>query len=83
MITADDRYSMLTRDPATNQVTVRHGVFYDGSLEYLQVAPNRVQVNFISDLQSTVISSPVITMSPEILIINNNGVAQYWYVPEL
>src|SRR5882724_3729447 len=36
-ITVDDRYSMLTRDPATGQLGATHGVDFEGGVEYLLV----------------------------------------------
>ena len=80
-ITTDDRYSMLTRDPTTNQLVARHGVDFEGSVEYLQVGEH-IQVNFNSDLLWTIISGPVISTNPTMLIINNNGVVEYRYVTE-
>jgi hypothetical protein len=80
-ITADDRYSMLTRDPTTGQLVARHGVDFEGSVSYLQVGEH-IQVDFNSDLLWTIISGPVISTNPTMLIINNNGVVEYRYVTE-
>jgi hypothetical protein len=80
-ITADDHYSMLTRDPTTAQLVAAHGVDFEGTVEYLQVG-DHIQVNFHSDLLWTIISGPVISANPTMLIINNNGVVEYRYVTE-
>ena len=82
VITTDDRYAVLRRDP-TGVLVAQRGVDFEGSVTFIEINPDfggGIQTNFTSDLGGTVISRPVITTNPTMLIINNNGVYEYRYV---
>jgi hypothetical protein len=79
---SDDRYDVLRRD-ASGALVPQHGVDFEGTITYIVIDPSfggGIQTNFESDLGGTVISRPVITENPTMLIINNEGVYEYRYV---
>jgi hypothetical protein len=78
VITADDRYAALERD-ASGALVAQHGVDFEGTVTYLQIG-SAVQTSFTSDLGGTVVTRPVLTTNPVMLIINNEGVYEYRYL---
>jgi hypothetical protein len=79
---SDDRYDLLKRD-ASGVLVPQQGVDFEGTITYLVIDPSfggGIQTNFTSDLGGTVISRPVITENPAMLIINDEGVYEYRYV---
>ena len=79
-IGADDRWRMLAW--SAGQLTLQPGLDHAGAMEYLdasQAGQVLVQVNFIGDIGGTIISIPVLSDVPRIIVIDNNGVVTYRY----
>lgn len=81
-ITSADRYFMLAQD-ATGALVEQPTADFAGTVTYIDLDPSfggGIQVNFGSDLGGTIITRPVITSNPTMLIINNEGVYEYRYL---
>src|SRR5215471_4816252 len=81
VITNGDRYAVARRD-AAGMLVPQRGVDFEGSITYEGSGSGHIQTNFDSDLGPSVISFPVITAHPTMLIINNEGVYEYRYVAD-
>jgi len=79
-IGADDRWRMLAWSAGT--LTLQPGLEHAGAMEYLDATQGGqvlVQVNFVGDIGGTIISIPVVSDTPRMLLIDNNGVVTYRY----
>jgi len=74
----DDRWSYLLW--SVDHLEAQHGLDNEGSVEYLATGDAIDQVNFVSDLNLTIIAAPpIFSDSPRMLVINNEGVETYTY----
>jgi hypothetical protein len=69
---------------ADNVLVPETGLENKGHLEYLDTSAQNggpfFQVNFVSDLEATIIAAPTIFSDvPRFMLINNNDVDQYTY----
>lgn len=79
-IGADDRWRMLAW--SAGQLTLQPGLEHAGAMQYLDATQGGqvlVQVNFVGDIGGTIISIPVISDVPRVMLIDNNGVVTYRY----
>jgi hypothetical protein len=76
-----DRFRLLRRD-STGQLVPVGGADNEGSVTYLpaNAMTGAVQVDFSLDSGGGMGFRPVVTDSPRMLILNNNGVYEYRYV---
>jgi hypothetical protein len=77
----DDSFVFLTNVGGT--LVPQQGAENKGHVEYIDTSayngPNTFQANFVSDLGGTIVSVPVLSDVPRLLVINNNGVDEYRY----
>jgi hypothetical protein len=77
LIGDDDRYVFL--ELVGGQLVPKAGLQNKGHLEYLDPSGS-TQVNFVSDMGTTIIAAPpIFSDDPRQLIINNEGVEMYTY----
>jgi hypothetical protein len=78
-----DRWHILRRDPSGTLQPV-FGVMNEGGLELLDTSAMNGSTTFQANLEldrgGTVITNPVFMTGPDGLLINNNGVHEYYYV---